>query len=270
VAGITIACIVMAKRQKLWLSAWGYYVITLVPVLGIVQVGRQSMADRYTYLPGLGPFVLAGIIGAWIWARVTRLRTGGSIATFLAAGMALVLIFSLSYLTVKQSGIWKNSFVFWSYVIEKEPERVPDAYNNRGSAFYKKGMSDKAIEDYDRAIALDPSYYEAYNNRGTAFLKAGLFDKAIADFDRTISINPEHAAPYVNRGRAYFLLGKYAGAEEDFNKAISLNKNYAVVYFNRGILYYRLGNRERAVADFRKACDLGNNDGCRAWSDLRY
>ncbi|MGD0283667.1 MAG: hypothetical protein ABSB95_15050, partial [Dissulfurispiraceae bacterium] len=64
VFGITAACLIMVKKQKLWLAAWGYYVITLLPVLGIVQVGGQAMADRYTYLPSLGPFILIGLIGA--------------------------------------------------------------------------------------------------------------------------------------------------------------------------------------------------------------
>ena len=86
VAGITIASVVIAKRQKLWLSAWGYYVITLLPVLGIVQVGLQSMADRYTYLPSLGPFLVIGIMASWVWARAERLGEKSQVAKVLAVG----------------------------------------------------------------------------------------------------------------------------------------------------------------------------------------
>ncbi len=269
VSGITIACIVMVKRQKLWLSVWSYYVITLLPVLGIVQVGRQSMADRYTYLPSLGPFLVLGVTAAWVWERVGRLENRGRTARLLTAAVSVIVFVSLSYQTVKQTAIWRNSFVFWSYVIEKEPERVPDAYNNRGSAFYKKGLSDKAIEDFDKAIALDPSYYEAYNNRGTVFLKLGLIDKAIADYDKTISINPGHAAPYVNRGKAYFLMGRYVKSEDDFNKAISLNQDYAVAYLNRGTLFFVTGNISHAISDFQKACELGSEEGCARLARVR-
>jgi Tfp pilus assembly protein PilF len=269
VGGITIACVIMAKRQKLWLSVWGYYVITLLPVIGIVEVGLQSMADRYTYLPSLGPFLLIGIIGAWVWERLERLENLGLAAKLLTAAVSVTVFVSLSYLTVKQTGVWRNSIVFWSYVIEKEPERVPDAYNNRGSAFYKKGLTDKAIEDFDRAISLDPSYYEAYNNRGTAFLKLGLFDKAIADFDKTISMNPGHAAPYVNRGKAYFLMGWYVRAEEDFNMAISIDQDYAVAYLDRGTLFFVTGNKPLAVSDFQKACQLGSAEGCARLARVR-
>src|SRR5208337_114159 len=70
VIGITAVCIILAKKQKLWLTVWGIYVVTLLPVLGIVQVGNQSMADRYMYLPSLGPFLIMGLIAAWIWAKV--------------------------------------------------------------------------------------------------------------------------------------------------------------------------------------------------------
>jgi hypothetical protein len=269
VSGITIACIIMARRQKLWLSVWGYYVITLLPVLGIVQVGRQSMADRYTYLPSLGPFLVLGMTAAWVWTRTDAAGKRGRPAKYLAVAAAVFAVISLSYLTLKQTGIWRNSIVFWSYVIEKEPEKVPDAFNNRGSAFYKKGLPDKAIEDFDKAIALDPSYYEAYNNRGTVFLKLGLFDKAIADFDKTISINPGRAAPYVNRGKVYFLMGQYVRAEENFNKAISLSQNYAVAYLNRGTLFFLTGNIPLAISDFQKACELGNEEGCARLARVR-
>jgi hypothetical protein len=66
VIGFTTAAVIAAKRQRVWFSAWAFYIITLIPVLGIVQVGGQAMADRYTYLPSLGPFLLVGLIAAWI------------------------------------------------------------------------------------------------------------------------------------------------------------------------------------------------------------
>jgi len=77
VLGITAGCVVLARKQKLWLSAWGYYVITLIPVLGIVQVGNQAMADRYTYLPGLGPFLVAGLGVAWSAAKMDAVPRWG-------------------------------------------------------------------------------------------------------------------------------------------------------------------------------------------------
>jgi tetratricopeptide (TPR) repeat protein len=234
----------------------------LLPVLGIVQVGLQSMADRYTYLPSLAPFLLIGITAPWVWTRITRLERKSPIAKFLAAGVSVSLIISLSYLTFRQIGIWKNSIVFWSYVIEKEPEKVLLAYLNRGVAFEKTGQINRAIADYDKAIAIDPLYFEAYNNRGVLYGQAGMFDKATEYFNKSISMNPDFEEAYVNRGIAYALSGRDDRALEDFNKVILLNQESAEAYFNRGNLYFRQGNNTLAVSDFRKACDLGKEEAC--------
>lgn len=298
VSGITIVCLVVAKKHRLWLSVWGYYVITLLPVLGIVQVGIHSMADRYSYLPSLGPFLVTGILVAWVLERVNDLGKLRHPVKIIIFSMLISVFAYMSFLTFRQITIWENSITLWNYLIKKEPERVPFAYYNRGIAFEKRGETDKAIEDYDMAIALKPSYYEAYNNRGIAlnrigqtgkaiedydraialkpshyeayynrarvFEKTGEFDRAIADYNNTIKFNPEYVAAYVNRGIAYFLLRNYDGALEDFNKAILLNPAHSVAYLNRGTLYLVTGYKNLAVSDFRIACDLGNNNGCNA------
>ncbi len=125
----------MARKKEILLSVWAYYVVTLLPVLGIVQVGGQSMADRYTYLPGLGPFLIAGMITAGIYEKVRTSEKGG---LFLKAGCILAasigLVF-MSYATLRQIGIWKDGITLWNYVIKKEPLKVPRAYINGGIRF---------------------------------------------------------------------------------------------------------------------------------------
>ena len=164
----------MAKKQKLWLSGWIYYVVTLIPVLGIVQVGGQAMADRYTYLPSLGPFLLMGLAGGMVLGlgeypeerRLIVKRAG-------VAAVVPVLSASLSYLTFEQIGVWKNNMDLWSYVIEKDPEKAPIAYKNRGTAFDRKGRVNEALKDYDKAIALGLRDAQIYVNRGLVYLKLG-------------------------------------------------------------------------------------------------
>jgi Tfp pilus assembly protein PilF len=293
VMGIIATCIVIVKKHKLWLTAWGYYVATLIPVIGIVQVGRQSMADRYTYLPSLGPFLVVGLAMTWFFLK----RRGLIVKVLCAAAFVLVFV-AMSYLTLRQIGIWKNSIDLWSYAIEKEPEKVPLAYINRASAFYRTNQLDKAIADYDRAIVLEPNNDHAYNNRGIVFVKMGQVEKAIADYDRgialnplnyeayfnlgvlygrvglsekaigyfnqSITLNPDHAESYKNRGLSYFYAGQYDSALKDFNKSIELDQNSATAYFSRGDLYLKTGNQGLALADYRKACDLGYEKGCNA------
>jgi hypothetical protein len=183
VIGITAACVVIAKRRKIWLSAWGYYVGTLVPVLGIVQVGGQSMADRYTYLPSLGPFLILGILVAWGFAIVDAFAKGSRIPGIAATVVIVLLFASMSALTVRQIGIWKSGIDLWTHVIEKEPDRVLFAYYSRGHALSKAGRYEEAIEDYSKVIALNyKEYSQTYVDRGFTYMKVGKVGLALADF----------------------------------------------------------------------------------------
>ena len=268
IAGITAACLVMAKKQKLWLLVWGYYVVTLIPVLGIIQVGAQSMADRYAYLPSLGPFFIIGLGAAWVWRAVATLKRRGLHIKVACGAAAFFVLVSLSLLTVKQIGIWKNSFTLWSYVIEKEPGRVPIAYTYRGAAFEKAGQFDKALEDYERAIALNPLDHAVYSNMGTLLGKLNLFSRSIEYFNKAIALAPDDADAYFNRGITYVAMDQFGLGLEDFNKAILLNPDDATAYLERGNLHLRMGKRDRAASDFQTACGLGYEQGCSAFRGL--
>lgn len=260
-SAITITGIVLAKKGTLWLAVWGYYVITLLPVLGIVQVGPQAMADRFFYLPSIGPFLLCGVGAAWLSNRTHRVeqhRLG--IQLFIVAA-ALLVSAAMIVLTVRQIGLWKNGIILWSHVIEQEPAAYA-AYNNRGVSFEKTGQIDRAFEDYNKTLALNPADAQAYFNLGVLYIGAHLFDKAIACLSQSIALKPERADAYHNRGVVYSSLDRLDEALADFNKAISLDRNLDIAYFNRGRLYLRLGNEGLAQADFQKACDLGYQDAC--------
>ena len=174
VVAITVTCSVIARKQKLWLSGWGYYVVTLLPVIGIVQVGGQAMADRYTYLPGLGPFLIVGCAAAWLFDRMnaSKERWIPAVRVIGVAAMVLASVL-LAYLTFQQIGVWKNSLVTLNYILAKEPRNSPHVYLYRGMVLEKAGKIEPALEDYNQAIALDPSYSEAYDNRGLLYQKKG-------------------------------------------------------------------------------------------------
>jgi lipoprotein NlpI len=292
VIGITLICIVSAKKQRLWLSVWSYYVVTLIPVIGIVQVGRQAMADRYTYLPSLGPFLIMGLGVAWAASKINTFPRWGLIIKPLCAAISIFVFVSMSYLTFRQIGIWNNSIRLWSYVIEKHPERIHLAYYFRGLAFLNTDLADKAIKDFDMAIALDPYFsdaflnrgtaferignfdkaienfdeaiavkpsYEAYFNRGITFEKMGLLDKAIADYDKAIALNPYRYEAYHAGGKLYGKAGLFDKAIAYFNKYIAINPSHAESYNNRGLSYVYIGQDDRALEDFNKAIALDQN-----------
>ena len=262
--GITIAFLSLAKKQKLWLSVWSYYVVTLLPVTGIIQVGSQSMADRYTYLPSLGPFLIIGLAVASVMKRINVMKKHRQTVTLFYTALVIFVFVLIVHLTIQQIGIWRNSITLWSHVIQEEPQRVPLAYNNRALAFEEIGLLDKAAADFYTAITLDPFFYKAYENLGMLYGKAGLYDKSIEFLSRSITMNPKSALSYSNRGLSYFHLGQYDRALTDFTKAIELDHRSAFIYMNRGHLYRSTGNKERAVSDFQKACDLGDKEGCNA------
>lgn len=188
VVSVTAVVIGMAKKQKALPVAWGYYVVTLLPVLGIVQVGSHAMADRYTYLPCLGPFFVAGLGAAWVFGRAaapTRPRTGTQVV---GAIMAAVLLVILSYKTIHHTRIWKDSVTLWSYVIDKEHKKVLLAYYNRGLVYGKSGLLGEALRDFDQAISINPHFGMAYNNRWAVYYLLGLYDRALTDFTRAIEL----------------------------------------------------------------------------------
>ncbi len=290
VASITIACVVMIKRQKLWLSIWIYYVTTLIPVIGIVQAGSQSIADRYTYLPSLGPFLLMGLLITWVLKKADSGLPSALVVKRAGAVMAILAVLTLSYLTFNQIAIWKNSLSLWNYVVEHEPSEDPLVYLQRGLVFEESGRLDDALNDYGRAIALKPSFYQAFNNRGLVYDKMGLLNNAIMDLNTAISLNPSFYQAYNNRGLVFEKMGEYENAISDYSLAISLNpsdyqaydnagvlyansgrvdvaiqyltraitvnENYDNAYDNRGLLYFSLGQNERSLQDFNKAIKL--------------
>jgi lipoprotein NlpI len=132
-------------------------------------------------------------------------------------------------------------------------------YNIRGNVYATKGLYDKAIEDFDKAIELVPNYANAYANRGSIYAYNGLYDKAIADFGKVIELDPKYAIAYNERGIAYEDKGLYDKAIEDFGKAIELAPKYAFAYNNRGTAYDKKGLYDKAIADFGKAIELVPN-----------
>jgi tetratricopeptide (TPR) repeat protein len=133
------------------------------------------------------------------------------------------------------------------------------AYCNRGSAHYEINQHEEAIEDYNKAIVLGLEYLEAYNNRGIAYCKLNKLEKAIEDFNTVIEINPEYTPAYSNRGAAYLELKQHEKALEDCNKAIELDPEDPEAYNIRGSAYRKSNQHEKAIDDYNKAIEHNPN-----------
>jgi tetratricopeptide (TPR) repeat protein len=144
--------------------------------------------------------------------------------------------------------------------IEIDP-RFDRAYTNRGIMWMETGDYDKAITDINRAIEINPQQFAAFNSRGNALRFKGEFDSAIADYTTSIRLNPQSAVPYNNRGATYVNKGDLDVAIADFSRAIGIDPKYAMSYYNRGCTLYRQGKFKESLPDFQKALSAGYTPG---------
>jgi tetratricopeptide (TPR) repeat protein len=192
-----------------------------------------------------------------------RKKTVGLLARSAAAAVLLIL----SYLTLTQIAIWKDSLTLWNYELSVEPDGNPVTYYHRGIAYQTNERYAEAIRDYSKAISLNPDYYEAYNNRATVYDVLDQPEPAIRDYTQSLALKP-HFRIYYNRGMSYARVGEYANAIEDFTRSLSLSPDNAGAYVNRGFAYLNSGDRQQARLDFEKGCALGNETGCSRLNEL--
>jgi tetratricopeptide (TPR) repeat protein len=226
---IAIVIYVIKKKRFLFVG-WFWYLGTLIPVIGLVQLSDISRADRYTYLPSIGIAIMLA------WGIPSFIKTDGARKKILfPAGMAVLAI--LAVLTWQQCGYWKNSAVLFSHALQVTKDNHL-AHNIRGITYSELGQYQRAIEDYNEAIRLKSNYADAYNNRGHAYSELGQYQRAIEDYNEAIRLNPTSADTYNNRGRFSFnKLGQYQRAIEDFNEATRLNPELVLAYEGKGAAY---------------------------------
>lgn len=178
-------------------AAFASYLVILLPVLGIVQVGSQAMADRYTYLASIPLVLLATTVVATRFAKV------------LVAAPAVLGV--LGWLTLAQIGIWHDSETLWTHELAFEPHNM-EAYNSRASYYYEQGRYERALADYDAALAATPviSAQHAlkrraacFNDRAITLVQLGRLEQAIADESEAIALMPNQTTYYINRSKMY-------------------------------------------------------------------
>ena len=161
-----------------------------------------------------------------------------------------------------------DAITYYTEVISLDSDHsiIPQAYHNRGNAYYFKGEYDRAIADYDKTIELNPNEAQTYYNRGNAYYSKGAYDRAITDYNNAIILNPRFAQAYHSRGNAYYVKGAYDLAIADYNNAIKWNPNDAQAYHSRGYTYYIKGAYDRAIADYNNTIVL-NPDEAQAYNN---
>ena len=194
-----------ARRWPYLLVGWLWYLGTLVPVIGIIQVGGQAMADRYTYVPFIGLFVML----AWgVSAAATAWRHRRILLSIGAAAALLACLWS----TWVQVGYWRNSETLFNHALKIDPTNYM-AYHHLGMALYGEGKVNQAIDMYQKTLAVAPEYPSAYNNLAIVYAEQGRYHEAVPLFKAAIRLTPNNISFYRNLALAYQKQGKIAEAE---------------------------------------------------------
>jgi protein O-mannosyl-transferase len=242
--------IIMIKSRPYLFVGWFWYAITILPVIGIIQVGRQAMADRYAYLPLIG----IGIMLAW---GMPLFFTNKGTRNKILFPVAIACLAIWAVISWKQCGYWKNSTELFNRALNVTKENYL-AHNNLGLVLFSEGKTEEAINHYNKAIRIMPEHIVFYNNRGVAYIKLGQYQRAIEDFNKAINLRTDYVDSYINRGDAYTKIGQYQLAIENYNKAINLKPDDADFYNRRGAVYLNQGNKKSGCWDAQKACESGN------------
>ena len=253
---VTVTVIRSVRVFPFLLTGWLWYLGMLVPTIGLVQVGTQSMADRYTYLPLIGVFIIA----AWGAGEFTKRWRLPQAAIWCGAFLILSLCTSR---TLDQLAYWKNSGTLFGHSIEVT--RVNDvAQYNLG--FYRAGRGelDEAMNHYLEAIRINPSYDDALNNLGVALAMRGQTDEAIARIRESIRYAPRKADAYYNLGNVFVMQHKLDDAANAYTEALRLKPDYPEAHNNIGNIYAMQGRRDLAVEHYREALRLNpKHEGAR-------
>jgi Flp pilus assembly protein TadD len=256
-AGVTVG----SRKHPYLPMGWLWYLGMLVPVIGLMQVGSQAKADRYTYLPQIGLYIIvawgcAELCGAW---RHRRAALGAG------AGVSLVALLVLAHV---QTGYWKNSVSLWTHALACTSENSL-AHNNLGLALAAEGKLPEAIQHFEQARQLKPDYAEAYNNLGFALATEGELPEATQDFEKALQLKPDYAEAYNNLGLDFAVQGKLSEAVQDCERAVQLRPDYADAHNNLGFALASEGKLSEAIQEYERAIRL-KPDYVEAINNLAY
>ena len=292
-ASVTAGVFIWRRTRPYLLVGWLWYLIMLVPVIGIVQVGLQARADRHTYLPQIGLYVLltwgaADLCAGWRHRRVVL------------GGCSTIILVALIFCARTQASYWRDSESLWTHTLACTPDNYMGHYDlgnallqkgnvddaiahfqralqikadsaevcyDLGNALLQKGNVDEAITQYQKALQINPDFAGAHNNLGNVLLKMGNVDEALAHFQKALQINPNSVEAHINLGNVLLKMGNVDEAITHFQKALQINPNSVEAHNNLGNVLLKMGNVDEAITHFQKALQI-NPDNAETHNNL--
>jgi len=211
---VSVLVIILRRQRPYLLTGWFWYLIMLAPVIGIFQVGLQGHADRYTYLPHIGLYLLV----TWSVAETAILRARKEILF----GVSTVVLLALALSARRQTAYWKNSETLWRHALAITPNSDM-AYAGVGGVLLDKGQTDEAIEQFERALSIRPNSGQAHAALGNALLKKGDANQAIVHWQKSLELQPENVQTRDQLGAALAQQGRLREAMAEWEKSLAYN-----------------------------------------------
>ena len=257
--GVSVAALLLRRKHPYVLVGWFWYVGMLVPMIGLVQVGWHARADRYTYLPQIGIYIIISWGAASISASWRHRR---AILSLLALG----IISALTWRTWVQTKYWERSESLWMHTLAVTSD-TEIADNALGEDLLKRGHLDEAIARFRTAARIRPGFRDAESNLGVALLRQGKTDDAIDQFRKVLSHNPKFAKGHFDMGAALMQKQEPEEAIAQFRKAIELRPDYAEAHNNLAIALFQIGRRDEAITHWERSLAI-DGDNAEAHNNL--
>jgi Flp pilus assembly protein TadD len=248
---ITIAVFVLRKRRPYVITGWFWYLIMLVPVIGLVQVGSQAHADRYTYLPQIGLYIaitwaLVDLAGSFPYRREVLAATGSIVIALFASCAAF------------QTSYWHDTERLWTHTFAVTG-RNDIAHFNFGEFLLKRHRLDEAIAQFQIPLASNPTDPDVNFQLGSALMEKGEFESAARHFENTLKAQPDNPEAETNLGNVLLSSGRIDAAVEHYRNVVRLQPNSALAHYNLGVGLHRLGQLPEAIAHYKEALRIDPN-----------
>jgi len=242
-AVISLGVFLGRRKRPYLLTGWLWYLGMLVPVIGLLDAGRQAHADRFTYLPQIGLYLLL------IWATAdgcARWRLHRAVP----AGVSGMILIAMIFCARTQTSHWQNSESLWTHTLACTSGNVL-AQNNLGEALLRMGRDDEALVHFQEALQIDSRYARAHYNLGNLFHRMGKDDEAMVHFQEALQINPRYAEAHDNLGSELFSKGRVDDAIVQFEQALQIDPRNADAHYNLGCALLSSGRLDEAIIHFQ-------------------
>jgi Tfp pilus assembly protein PilF len=242
----TFFAVIRAVRRQPWFAVgWLWFIGTLIPVIGLVQVGSQAMADRYTYVPLIGIFIIVAwglpeLVSGWRYRKV-------AISTMAVACLSILM--ATTWLQIRH---WKNSIILFERALAVTDNNYV-IHNNLGVAFFLQRKVDKAIDQFRESMKINPGFVDARINLAIALANKGKMDEAIGYFSEALKINPDCDKAHINLGVALEKLGRTADAIHHYSEALRINSELDEAHNNLGVALASQGKLDKAIDHYFEA-----------------